>query len=183
MKFLDWTKHEIIEKQNDSIKHCYMPLWGPRTLLDDSTIIASLETPMHTCAHNSPFYPLPQRSSPKTATSVSCWRNGRYWQSLWALVDRMKTALEEVEANLTIAQNQAKAYAGKLRWSEIFCERDEVVLSTCNLSVNRHLLIKLCQHWFGPYSITKVVSPVTYTLNLHPAWHVHRIFHVSNSKR
>ena len=57
------------------------------------------------------------------------------------MVDRMKIALEEAHTNLTIAQNRAKAYVDKSRRSEIFHKGDEVVLSTCNLSVNRHLLI------------------------------------------
>ena len=59
------------------------------------------------------------------------------------MVDRMKTALEEAQTNLTIAQNRVKAYVDKSRRSEIFHEGDEVVLSTRNLSVNQHLLTKI----------------------------------------
>ena len=57
-------------------------------------------------------------------------------EDMQVMVDRMKTALEEAQTNLTVAQNRAKAYADKLRRSEIFHKGDEVVLSTRNLSVN-----------------------------------------------
>ena len=84
------------------------------------------------------------------------------------MVDRMKTALEEAQTNLTIAQNWAKAYVDKSRRSEIFHKGDEVALSTHNLSVNQHLLTKLCRYWIGSYSITKVISLVAYRLDLPP---------------
>ena len=51
------------------------------------------------------------------------------------MVDRMKTALEEAQINLTVAQNWAKAYADKVQRFEIFHKGDEVVLLTRNLSV------------------------------------------------
>ena len=57
-------------------------------------------------------------------------------EAVQVMVDWMKTALEKAQTNLTIAQNWVKAYAAKLRWSEIFHEGDEVVPSTHNLSVN-----------------------------------------------
>ena len=64
-------------------------------------------------------------------------------EAVQVMVDRMKTALEEGQTNLTIVQNWVKAYADKSQWSETFHEGNEVVLSTCNLSVNHHLPTKL----------------------------------------
>ena len=82
-----------------------------------------------------------------------------------------------------VIQNRSKAYIDQSRWSEIFHEGDELVLSTRNLSVNQHLPAKLRWHWIGPYSITKVISLVAYRLGLPLAWRVHLVFHVSNLKR
>ena len=54
------------------------------------------------------------------------------------MVDRMKIALEEAEANLIIAQSRAKSQVDRLRRSETVEVGDEVVLSTCNIRVNWH---------------------------------------------
>ena len=82
------------------------------------------------------------------------------------MVHQMKTALEEAQTNLTVMQNLAKAYSDKSRRSEIFHKGDEVVLLTRNLSVNQNLPTKLRRRWIGPYSITEVISPVAYRLDL-----------------
>ena len=52
------------------------------------------------------------------------------------MVDRMKTALEEAQANLTVAQSRAKSQVDCSRRDETFEVGDEVVLSTHNISVN-----------------------------------------------
>ena len=99
------------------------------------------------------------------------------------MVDRMKTALEEAQANLSVAANQAKAYADASQWAETFEVGDEVVLATRHLHVNEHLPVKLRRRWIGPFSIAKVILPVAYRLDLPPTWRIHPIFHVSNLKR
>ena len=48
----------------------------------------------------------------------------------------MKTALEEAEANLTVAQSRAKSKVDRSRHDEKFEVGDEVVLSTRHISVN-----------------------------------------------
>ena len=62
------------------------------------------------------------------------------------MVDRMKTALEEAQANLTIVQSQAKSQVDHSRHDETFKVGDEVVLSTHNIRVNQHLPSKLRWH-------------------------------------
>ena len=59
------------------------------------------------------------------------------------IVDQMKTTLDKAQANLTIAQSQGKSQVYRLRHDEMFEVGDEVVLSTCNISVNQHLPSKL----------------------------------------
>ena len=104
-------------------------------------------------------------------------------EAVQTMVDRMKTALEEAQANLSIAQHRAQTYANKLRRDEKYEVGDEVVLTTRHLPVSQHLPVKLWRRWVGPFKIAKVISPVAYGLDLPPAWRVHPVFHVSNLKR
>ena len=99
------------------------------------------------------------------------------------MVDPMKTALEEAQANLTIDQSRAKSQVDHLRRDEKFEVGDEVVLSTYHISMNQHLPSKLRRRWIGPYQVAKVISLVVYGLDLPPAWWIHLVFHVSNLKR
>ena len=57
-------------------------------------------------------------------------------ETMQKMVDRMKTALEEAQANLTVAQSQAKSQVDHSRRDEKFEVGDEVVLSTRHISVN-----------------------------------------------
>ena len=41
-------------------------------------------------------------------------------EAVQAMVDWMRTALEEAQANLSVIANQAKAYADASRWAEMF---------------------------------------------------------------
>ena len=59
------------------------------------------------------------------------------------MVDQMKTALEEAQANLSVAQSWAKLQVDRSRRDETFEVGDEVVLSTRNIRVNQHLPSKL----------------------------------------
>ena len=52
------------------------------------------------------------------------------------MVDWIKTALEEAQANLTVVQSQAKSQVDHSRHNKTFEAGDEVVLSTCNIRVN-----------------------------------------------
>ena len=57
-------------------------------------------------------------------------------EAVQTMVGRMKTALEEAQANLTIAQSRAEAQVDHSRRDEMFEVGDEVVLSTRNIRVN-----------------------------------------------
>ena len=72
-------------------------------------------------------------------------------EAVQMMVDRMKTALEEAEANLTVTQSRAKSQVDRLQHDEKFEVGDEVVLSTSHISVNQHLPSKLRRRWIGPY--------------------------------
>ena len=55
------------------------------------------------------------------------------------MVDRMKTALEEAQVNLSIAVNWGKAYANVSRREEKYEVGNEVVLAMRHLRINEHL--------------------------------------------
>ena len=57
-------------------------------------------------------------------------------EAMQTMVDRMKTALKEAQANLTVAQSRAKSQVDRLRCDEKFEVGGEVVLSTCHINVN-----------------------------------------------
>ena len=57
-------------------------------------------------------------------------------EAVQMMVGRMKTALEEAQANLTIAQSRAKSQVDRLRHDEALEAGDEVVLSTRHISIN-----------------------------------------------
>ena len=64
-------------------------------------------------------------------------------EAVQTMVDRMKTALEEAQANLTVAQSRAKSQVDCSRHDEIFEVGDEVALSTSNSSMKENLSFKL----------------------------------------
>ena len=56
-------------------------------------------------------------------------------EAVQTMVDWMKTALEEAQANLSVAANRAKAYANTLQREEKYEVGDEVVLATRYLAL------------------------------------------------
>ena len=104
-------------------------------------------------------------------------------EAVQTMVDRMKTALEEAHANLSVAANQAKTHANALQREEKYAVGNEVGLATRHLCINEHLLVKLRRRWIGSFSIAKVISLVAYRLNLPPNWRIHPIFYVFSLKR
>ena len=64
-------------------------------------------------------------------------------EAMQTMVDQMKTALEEAQANLTVAQSRAKSQVDRLRRDENYEVGNEVVLSMHNISMNQHLPSKL----------------------------------------
>ena len=57
-------------------------------------------------------------------------------EAVQTMVHWMKTALEEAQANLSVAQSWAKLQVDRSRRDETFEVGDEVVLSTRNIHVN-----------------------------------------------
>ena len=66
-------------------------------------------------------------------------------EAVQTMVDQMKTALEETQANLTVAQSRGKSQVDRSRRDEQFEVGNELVLSAHNICVNQHLPSKLCR--------------------------------------
>ena len=97
-------------------------------------------------------------------------------------MERMKTALRDLQSNLSMAQEWMKRAMDKKRRTEDDKVGDDVVLSTANLRTYcPHIPQKIKARWIGPLHIIKAVSPVAVGLDLPPDWRIHLIFHVSNS--
>ena len=91
----------------------------------------------------------------------------------------MKIALTEAQTNLERAQCRMAKAVNRSRRSEQYNIGDEVVLSTTNLrNYCPHLLAKLRARWVGPFTISRVVSPVAYKVDLPPGSQIHLVFHI-----
>ena len=96
----------------------------------------------------------------------------------------MKTALAEAQTNLERAQRRMANAVNRSRRSEQYNIGDEVVLSTTNLrNYYPHLPAKLRARWVGPFTISRVVSPVACKVDLPPRWQIHPVFHIDHLKR
>ena len=104
-------------------------------------------------------------------------------EAMQTMVDQMKTALEEAQANLSIVANQMKVHADASQCEEKYKVGNNLVLAMRHLRVNEHLPVRLKRQWIGPFSIAKVISLVAYWLNLPPYWRIRPVFHISNLKR
>ena len=69
------------------------------------------------------------------------------------------------------------------RWAQsknpprTYQDGDLVWLEGCNLHIDRPAA-KLAPKRYGPFKVTKVLSPITYQLELPPQWKIHDVFHI-----
>ena len=113
--------------------------------------------------------------SPATFTSLAT-TNPASAEFLQTLSSSLQTAKE----NLQKAQQQQSSIANRHRRLQTFNLGDQVLLSTKNLPVTGATTIKkFSSRFIGPFSITQVVSNVSYRLQLPATMKIHPIFHVS----
>jgi hypothetical protein len=97
------------------------------------------------------------------------------------LLEQLQTTLENAKTSLLQAQQRQKQYANEHRRDVQFNVGDQVMVSTANLR-NLDKAPKLLPKYIGPYKITKIITPVTYELQLPPSMRIHRSFHISKLK-
>ena len=130
----------------------------------------------------SPFF-LNSGDHPILPTTILQGHGTSRVEAVQQMVGRMKTALEEAQANLAHAQRRAQYQANKSRRDESYEVGDEVLLATRNLSIDQHLPSKIRRRWVGPFPVVRVISSVAYELSLPSGWKIHPVFHVSNLRR
>ena len=88
------------------------------------------------------------------------------------MLERMKTALAEAQTNLECVQRRVANVVNRSRRSEQYNIGDEVVLNTTNLrNYYPHVPVKLRAQWVGHFTISRVVLPEAYKVDLPPGWH------------
>ena len=90
------------------------------------------------------------------------------------LRDRAQEAIKHAQ-QLVMKHNQKKR--GK-RTFQPYTLGEKVWLEGTNLKLS-HPSAKLAPRWYGPFTITKVISPVVYCLDLPPSWKIFSTFHAS----
>jgi Chromo (CHRromatin Organisation MOdifier) domain len=93
---------------------------------------------------------------------------------LKTLRDRAQTAIRCTQA---MTQKYAERKKGQCHFRP-FAEGQQVWLEGTNLRLS-HPTTKLCPKHFGPFRITKVISPCVYRIKLPPHWKIHDVFHAS----
>ena len=91
----------------------------------------------------------------------------------------MNRIIEQVKMNIKKAQEvQVKNYNPHHR-SLIFKVNDQVLLDATNISIEKGPTAKLSDKYLGPFRIIKVISPVSYKLDLPAHYKIHLTFHIS----
>jgi hypothetical protein len=82
------------------------------------------------------------------------------------------------------AQQHQKKYADRHRRHVELAVGDQVLLSTAHLRfLQQDKALKLLPKFIGPYTVTKVINPVTYELKLPPQLRIHPVFHLDKLKK
>jgi hypothetical protein len=99
-----------------------------------------------------------------------------------SMLNDMRRALVRARDNLIKAQERQKKYADEHRRDESFVVGDRIMLDLTDLTFPKGAK-KLHHKWAGPFSVVKVVSTVSYQIDLPANWRIHDVFHVSKLKR
>ena len=95
------------------------------------------------------------------------------------LINRIHDIHALITEQLKIAKVLQSHYADQHQIQHSFEVGDKVMLDTTNLVIRNQTTRKLRQRFLGPFTISKVVSPVSYELMLPGTMNVHPVFHIS----
>jgi hypothetical protein len=98
------------------------------------------------------------------------------------LINNIHKALTEIKEKLTKSQEQQRKQANKKRRDITYQEGDKVLVSSKLFQLKQKEHKKVVPPYMGPYTITKVTSPVNVQLDFPQNIRIHNIIHVSNLK-
>ena len=94
------------------------------------------------------------------------------------IVRRAQAAMES--ARQRMARQANRPSKGTQR---TFKEGDQVSLKSKHLGINTLPSRKLFPLWLGPFTVSKVINPVAYQIELPHSWKAHNVFHISQLKQ
>jgi len=94
-------------------------------------------------------------------------------------LDTLRDIHTSITRELEFAKAQQSEQANRHRRNLTFIVGDKVRLSTDNITLADYPSSKLRPRYLGPFTVIKVVSPVSYKLSLPSSMAVHPVFHVS----
>jgi hypothetical protein len=130
----------------------------------------------HAGTASTPFF-LNYGMHPPTPLSLSIARGNAPAAKQFA--DGVLNDIRAARLKLQQAQQRQSKHANKKRRDVSYRLGDEVMLSTVNIKLRAVGSPKLLPRWIGPFTITKLVSPLACKLRLPDEWHIHDVFHVS----
>lgn len=123
------------------------------------------------------FSPFEARYGFHPLTPPSLATNTTQDPSEW--LQRINEIHDLVVEQLKIAKALHSHYSNRSRIHHQFKVGDKVMLEITNLTIGNQPTRKLRQRFIGPCLITKVISPVSYELQLPSTLEIHPVFHVS----
>jgi len=94
-------------------------------------------------------------------------------------LDTLRDIHTSISRELELAKAQQAAQANRHRRDLTFNVGDKVRLSTDNVTLADYPSSKFRPRYLGPFTVTKIVSPVSYKLALPSSMSLHPVFHVS----
>jgi transposase InsO family protein len=90
---------------------------------------------------------------------------------------KMQEIIGRAKERIAAARQRAKRVADPSRRHALFAVGDRVLLSARNIALKTPGVNKLLPKYLGPFTVTEVISPVTYRLDLPPSMRCHNVFH------
>ena len=90
-----------------------------------------------------------------------------------AIVRKAQQAMESAR------QRMVRQEASK-RKALIFSVGDQVSLKSTHLGIHTLPSKKLFPLWLGPFTVSKVINPVAYQIELPHSWKAHNVFHIGS---